>query len=343
MKKVGTLSSLDVREVWSKEATDFTPWLADNADLLGEALGMALVHRETEAGVGRYSADLVFDEESTQRVVVVENMFEPTDHDHLGKLITYAAGLETAYAVLVAPEFREEHRSALNWLNSISDEDHGFFGVVIEAWRIGESLPAPRLRVEVKPDDWSRAVKAVTVESNTQGLYRRFWADFLPALHERYPAWGSGRKPSGSSSLSFPSGRSGLRYAASFCRVNGEYRLRTEVYIAMPAKTVSSDTGAKTTKGLVRNILQKWRRDAGRAEGLFDLLLRQKARIEKAVGGSLDWDSLDDKRGSRISFYFPETMRIDEEERWPEAREWLLDALGRMRDAFTPELDALAD
>ena len=325
MKKIGTLSSLDVREVWSKEATDFTPWLADNADLLGEALGMALVHRETEAGVGRYSADLVFDEESTQRVVVVENMFEPTDHDHLGKLITYAAGLGTAYAVLVAPEFREEHRSALNWLNSISDEDHGFFGVVIEAWRIGESLPAPRLRVEVKPDDWSRAVKAVTVESNTQVLYRRFCADFLPALGERYPAWG-GRKPRPSHSLFFPSGRSSLRYAASFCRVNGEHRLRAEAYI---------DTGgAKTTK---------WPRDAGRAEGLFDLLLRQQARIEKAVGDSLDWDPLDDKRGSRVSIYFPETMRIGEEERWPEAREWLLDALGRMRDAFTPELDALAD
>lgn len=314
---LGILSALNVREVWPDEAKDFTPWLAGKADLLSEALGMDLVHRETEAGVGRYSADLVFHEESTQKTVVVENMFAPTDHDHLGKLITYAAGLEAGYAVLVSPEFREEHRSALNWLNSISGEDFGFFGVVIEAWRIGESPPAPRLRVEVKPDGWRRTVKAVTGESSTQVVARRFWAEFLPVLREEHPAWGR-RTPNTSAMLFFPSGRSGLRYAATFCRPDGRtYRLRAEAYI---------DTGdIETTKGL------------------FDKLFLQKARIEDSVGTSLEWDRIDGKRGSRISLYFPETIRISEEERWPEAREWLIDAMGKMRDAFAPELDALVD
>lgn len=93
---LGVLSALKVREVWPDEAKDFTPWLAGEADMLGEALGMDLVHWKTEAGVGRYSADLVFHEESTRRIVVVENMFDPTNHDHLGKLITYAAGLRLA-------------------------------------------------------------------------------------------------------------------------------------------------------------------------------------------------------------------------------------------------------
>ena len=314
---LGILSALKVREVWPDEAKDFTPWLAGKADLLSEALGMDLVHRETEAGVGRYSADLVFHEESTQKIVVVENMLAPTDHDHLGKLITYAAGLEAGYAVLVSTEFREEHRSALNWLNSISGEDFGFFGVVIEAWRIGESPPAPRLRVEVKPDGWRRIVKAVTGESSTQVVARRFWAEFLPILREEHPAWGR-RTPNTSAMLFFPSGRSGLRYAAAFCRPDGRtYRLRAEAYI---------DTGdVETTKGL------------------FDKLSLQKARIEDSVGTSLEWDRIDGRRGSRISLYFPETIRISEEERWPEAREWLIDALGKMRDAFAPELDALVD
>ena len=140
MEGIGTLSPVDVRAVWADEARDFTPWLAENADLLGEALGMDLLHEETEAAVGRYSADLVFREVSTDRLVVVENLFGPSDHDHLGKLIVYAAGLEAGYAVLLAPEFRDEHRAALDWLNSISAEDFGFFGVVLEAWRIGDSL-----------------------------------------------------------------------------------------------------------------------------------------------------------------------------------------------------------
>ena len=99
MHSFGTLEPVDIREVWATEAGEFTPWLAENADVLGEALGMDLLHEQTEAAVGRYSADLVFREESTDRIVVVENLFGPTDHDHLGKLIAYAAGLGAGYAV----------------------------------------------------------------------------------------------------------------------------------------------------------------------------------------------------------------------------------------------------
>ena len=160
MIDLGELSPVNVREVWPDESRDFTPWLAENADLLGDALGMDLLHEQTEAPVGRYSADLVFRDVSSDRLVVVENMFDATDHDHLGKLFTYAGGLGASYAVLISTEFREEHRSALNWLNSISSEDFGFFGVVLEVCRIGDSLPAPCLRVEVKPDGWRRSVRA---------------------------------------------------------------------------------------------------------------------------------------------------------------------------------------
>ena len=74
MDGIGALSTVDIREVWADEARDFTPWLAENADLLGEALGLDLVHEQTEAAVGRYSADLVFREESTDQLDVVENL-----------------------------------------------------------------------------------------------------------------------------------------------------------------------------------------------------------------------------------------------------------------------------
>ena len=142
--EIATLSPVDVRDVWAGEATHFTPWLAKHADLLGAALGLDLDLEKSEAAVGRFSADLVFRDTATDRAVVVENMFGPTDHDHLGKLITYAAGLEAGYAVLLATQFGDEHRSALNWLNHISTDNFAFFGVVLEAWRIGDSPPAPR-------------------------------------------------------------------------------------------------------------------------------------------------------------------------------------------------------
>ena len=319
MGDLGTLSPVQVREVWAGESKDFTPWLAENADRLGEALGMDLIHEQTEAPVGRYSADLVFRDASTDGLIVVENMFGATDHDHLGKLITYAAGLGAHYAVLLAPEFREEHRSALNWLNTVSTDDFGFFGVVLEAWRIGDSLPAPRLRVAVKPDSWGRSVRAARVHSEgneREWAYQRFWSEFLPAFQDRYPDWGRGMAPWMRRYMTFPSSHSNLRrYSAAFCRPEGSYRLRVHAYI---------DTGdAETTKAA------------------FDGLYRQKEQIEKAVGETLEWSRLDNKRASRISLYFPDEIRVTDEERWPAARPWLVEAIGRMRDAFNPALQEL--
>ena len=320
MDGIGTLSPVDVRKVWPGEASDFTPWLAENADLLGEALGMDLVHEQTEAAVGRYSADLVFRDESTNKPVVVENMFGATDHDHLGKLITYAAGLEAGYAVLLAPELRDEHRSALTWLNSISTSDFGFFGIVLEAWHIGNSDPAPRLRVEVKPDDWSRSVRAAHSSELTenQQAHQRFWGEFLPAFRDAHPGWTRTAKPSKKPWMRFPSRRSGLlTYNACFCRPHGKYRLRAEAYIV--------GGGADTRKNT------------------FDALHEKKRQIEQAVGEALDWARLDHRRASRISLYFPDEIRVADEERWPEARDWLVQAMGRMRNAFNPVLEGLPD
>jgi len=311
MEEIGHLRKVGIRDVWQDEAKDFTPWLAENADLLGEALGMDLVHRETEAAVGRYSADLVFHDESTQKAIVVENMFGATDHDHLGKLITYAAGLGAAYAVLISPEFREEHRSALTWLNSISAEDFGFFGVALEAWRIGDSLPAPRLRVEVKPDGWSRLMQpAKTTER--QLLYQRFWAEFLPALRSKYPDWTRRDKPAKDNWMQFPGGRNGFSIGPYFCRVELEYRLRVEVYI---------DLGDAETNRVA-----------------FERLREQQVRLEEDLGEPLAWDRLDDSRASRISLYYPEEIEVSEEEKWPAARDWLVDAAGRMHQVFAPAI-----
>lgn len=172
------LTPMPIREVWPNEARDLTPWLAERPEFLGDVLGLDLALEGQEMAVGGYSADLVFEDTERGSRVVVENMYGDTDHDHVGKLITYAAGLEAGHAVLLAENFRPEHRTALNWLNRVSTEDGAYFGLVLEAWRIDNSRPAPHLRVEVQPDNWSRTVRASVASGHSQlnALYFQFWS-----------------------------------------------------------------------------------------------------------------------------------------------------------------------
>lgn len=218
--EIGTLKKMAIRDVWPTEdgrkskapGPGFTPWLANNADLLGEVLGMDLLHEgktEARVGAGRLRSDVIFRDDSTQKTVVVENMFGSSDHDHLGKLISYAAGLDAAYAVLISENFKDEHRDALRWLNSNSD-DCAFFGVALEAWRIvsnadaagaiDDSPAAPWFRVEVQPDGWL-PLSGETTE--LQDLYQEFWRQFLPEFTKQHKGWGQGRTPQKSSSMGF--------------------------------------------------------------------------------------------------------------------------------------------
>lgn len=314
---IGTLSSVPVRDVWPDEARDLTPWLAENPEVLSEALGLELELEGQEVPVGPFSADLLFRDITTDHLVVVENMINPTDHDHVGKMITYAAGLEGHYAVLIAERFRPEHRTALAWLNSISETDVGFFGVSLEVWRIGESAPAPKLHVEVQPDNWAKVVRATASHSltTTQAAYLEFWGQFLERFHESYEGWSKANTAPKGSWVSVRSAHPSVRYSVAFCRPQAEYQLRIEAYI---------DTG-----------------DEESGEALFDALAESRESVEPQLGAQLDWDRLDERRACRISWYFPESVRVLEEERWPELLDWLMPRMGQMRSAFDPLLAEL--
>jgi len=151
---------------WSHEAHDFTPWLAENLELLGEELGLALRLGEREAAVGRYSLDLLL-EDAQGRTVIVENQFGQTDHDHLGKLLTYCAGTEAEVVVWLSESLTEEHVAALEWLNENTVAGVGFFGVELGLLKIDDSRPAPHFRVVVQPNVWKKRVRpeAQAVES----------------------------------------------------------------------------------------------------------------------------------------------------------------------------------
>lgn len=316
-RTIGNLESVPIREVWKNEARDLTPWLAENTDRLSEALGMDLELEGSEVGVGPFRADIVLRDANTGSRVVVENMIHETDHDHLGKVITYAAGLEATYAVLIAEKSRPEHRSALQWLNAHSTESAGFFGITLKTWRIGDSPYAPQLDVVVEPDGWVREVRAAGTNepSGAEVHHRDFWSEFLPEFHEAHPGWSRARMPQKVNWMWFPAGRTGVQYSVCFCRPHKRHQFRIELYI---------DTG--DTEGTAR---------------IFKVLAERRNEIEKIFGEPLEWEPLGKRRASRIASYYRDDVRVRERERWPSLREWAIERMGIFRKAFQPHLDAL--
>lgn len=136
---LGTIHPVALKELWSGEATHFTPWLAEHLDVLGEKLGMDLELESTEASAGDFSADIVARDLSTNKLVVIENQYGSTDHKHLGQLITYASVLGAGVVVWIAETIRPEHKSAMDFLNQNLKESLGLFAVKASAIRIDTS------------------------------------------------------------------------------------------------------------------------------------------------------------------------------------------------------------
>ena len=157
---IGTLSNVNVRQVWPNEASDFTPWLAENLEQLAEAIGMPLTAEATEVEVDGFYADIVAVNPDTGKRVLIENQLETTDHKHLGQILTYLAGLDAETVIWIAPEFHSAHLSAIRWLNERTVEPTAFVAVRIRAIRIGEATPiAPLFEVLEKPSGWERQLR----------------------------------------------------------------------------------------------------------------------------------------------------------------------------------------
>ena len=178
---LGELKRLDPRSVWPSESRDFTPWLAENIQKLGDVLGMDLEVITTEGSVGEFSVDILAKDLATGSKVVIENQFGPTDHDHLGKLLTYASGMDAPTLVWIAGEVRDEHRQALEWLNERTDADTTLFAIVLELIQIDHSPPAVNLDPVVLPNKWQKATRdtARATSSSRAEAYRKFFQQLI--------------------------------------------------------------------------------------------------------------------------------------------------------------------
>jgi hypothetical protein len=250
---------------------DFNPWLAEHIDELGKALGLDLELVQTEGAVGDFAVDLVAKEVGSNRRVVVEKQLAATDHSHLGQLVTYAAGLEAEVVVWVSPEFREEHRQALDWLNRVEGAAE-YFGVVLELIRVDNSNPAVSLRVVSSPKSWSRgAARKLDGElSSKRAAYQAFFQQLIDRLRVQHK-FTNAKAGQPQNWDSFSSGTRGFVYSAKSA---SDGRLRVELYI---------DLG-----------------DVEQNKAAFDKLLVEPAAIETALGQPLEWERLDTKRAARI-------------------------------------------
>lgn len=307
MIEFDTIEKVDPRSIWSHEAHDFTPWLAQNLDRLGNAIGIELELLEREANVGDFSLDLLAVDLGRNAPVIIENQLAVTDHDHLGKLITYASGYDAEVILWVSTEIREEHRQALDWLNQRTDSNTDFFGVVVEVIRIGDSKPALQFRVAVSPNEWQKSAKKKTntTTSEKSEKYRQYFQDLLDDLRETYKFTGA-RKGQPQSWYTFSSGNKRFVYGHSFAAGN---RVRTEIYID------SSDVDEN--------------------KQYFDLLLSQRESIESEFGQTLEWERLDDKRASRVAIYREGSIDSSTEE-LQDIHAWGINNLLQFKKVFGP-------
>ena len=313
--ELGTIEKVDIREVWPTEDDHFTPWLGENLHKLGAELGLDLELAETEAQVGTFKLDVRANDANTKGEIVIENQFGQTDHSHLGQLLTYAGGFDAQAVIWIAERFRDEHREALDFLNHRTGEDTQFFGVEIELWRIGSSVAAPHFNVVATPNEWRkqtvRAVRSGQL-SDRRERYREFFQRLIDTLREEYRFTGA-RKGQPQSWYSFASGFSSLTYGANFTQ---EKDARIELYID--------------------------RNDKDWNEDQFDSLFGQKQSLELALGESLVWQRLDNRRACRIAVVRPASID-DDDETLDAIHDWMVERLLKFKEVFGPRLAELVD
>ena len=308
---LGRIRSVNPRDVWSAEDRNFTPWLAENIELLADALKIKIEPEpRTEVQIGSFKADIIAKREGSESQILVENQLEETDHSHLGQLITYASGMDIETVVWIAPQFREEHRAAIDWLNSISESRVNFFGLQVEVLQIDESARAPRLNIVCRPNDWARQVRVITGPEEPQRYVRRraYWASFLSKLSAEGGKLSGDREPTAYGWLGFGIGKAGVQLVA-YCR-----------------------------KDSARIVLELQRSEDQPeiAEGWFRALEEQREHVESELGFQLGWDVAEGLRTCRILHEWTDSPGWRDDAQWDERHVVMARKLSRIHEVFAP-------
>jgi len=290
---LSTLKKIDLREAWKHEAIDFTQWLAreENIRQLSNEIGFEIKVNQTEATIGDFNADILAEVEDSGRKIIIENQLEKTNHDHLGKLITYSSGYNAEIIIWIVKDVREEHRQAIDWLNEHTDENIEFYLLRIELWQIENSPFAPKFEIVSKPNDWAKTVKeSVSGRELTEVKLKQldFWNDLKEFAKE------------GNSLLRFQKSKpqhwmvisaGSSKAHFSFTINSKENEFAVELYIPSNKE-------------------------------LYYKLESQKEVIEQEIGESLEWMELPERKASRIKLSYG--GNFEDKEKWEDHFSWLL-------------------
>lgn len=305
-KILGKIKELDLREIFKDEARDLTPWLAkeENLAILSEEIGTEIKLIQVEAEVGRFNVDILAEEESSRRKIVIENQLETTDHDHLGKIITYASGHDANIVIWIFKDIRDEHRRAIDWLNEHTDENMDFFAVKLQLWQIDNSNPAPKFEIMASPNEWAKTIrnKPPGEITDTKLQQLEFWTKFKE--------WANNKDKS----LRLQTPRPQHWYDVSMGT--------SEAHIALTLNTRESLVGCEIY--LNRN------------KELFYFLQENKATIQSDLKVELEW--IDAAKASRIKTS-KAGFDIQDTSREVEFFNWLYEQTKLFKKVFSPHFE----
>lgn len=317
MEQFARLEPQDVREYWEDEEQDFTPWLAERIESeessdIEDVLELDLEVVATEKSVGRYSLDILAQTPNGDRKIVVENQLDNSDHDHLGKSIAYAAGVDADVIVWIADQFHDEHVDAVQWLNSNSRQGVDLFAIRIEVWKIGDSRPAVRLNPVQKPSEWrDKAQRDTSNLSPRKQLQQEFWTGFRDTIQSA-PTDLSPREPYPSTYYNNPVGRSGFAL---------QYRINV-------------DDDLITCGLLIRD-------DAGAYEHLKNQRTEIETEIKDAIGEEVYWRPSETADKERFKILIEREANLHDEECWEDYYDWMIETGEVMKSTFAPRIREL--
>lgn len=301
--QLSKIDKVDLREVWKHEALDFTNWLAkpENLELLSDEIGIGISLIQTEASVGNFNVDILAEEENTGRKIIIENQLDSTNHDHLGKIITYASGLDAEIIVWIVKSVRDEHKQAIDWLNEHTDDKINVFAIQMEVWKIADSPYAPKFRIIAEPNDWAKAVKKVTTKSeltDTKLLQLEFWSKFKEYVQDN------------NANIKLRKTRPQHWYNIAFGSSSAHISL-----------TINSQSEQMACGIYIPD-----------SKLLFAALLKNKDKIENELSEQLDWEELPDKKASRI------ILKTDgdlfNQDNWEQYHSWMLEKVADFQKVF---------
>ncbi len=315
MPNFASLESQEVREYWEHEAQEFTPWIAseiraEDVSELEDSLGLDLEIIEEEKSVGRYNVDILAEVVDDNRNVVIENQLNPSDHDHLGKSIAYASGVDADIIVWISPRFHDEHRDAIQWLNENSREGVDLFAIRLEVWKIGESDPAVRLNPVAEPSEWKEKAKRSEGElTDTEKLQEEFWTEFRDRIEDRETPL-SARKPNPQHWYNNPIGKTGFELA--FILNSRDNELRAEL--------------------IIRDNAEAYRQ-----------LIDQSQQIESEFDRQLTWHEPEETRAGKERSRIVATKSADvtDQDQWDEYLEWMVEHGEQFHNVFYDRIQRL--